>query len=327
MKRNMCLLISFLLLTVLFSACGGAAFIAPAEATVNGVTRVDREAGTAELSVSGLDANSNVVASGTLSGVIATVEQEDFEVEGGTCEGGQISSLGPVVAALTFDASPSLQGDCLGCGAATDPFDEDGGTVRREGGLEFVARMTDDARAAVSYFNRDAGFVNVQNFTGDKAQLEQAVITATSPEAIGGLTPLWSASVSTVELLGSVEGDNRVAVIFTDGRDTTFDDPDEVAAAARASGVRVFYIGLGETTNVSDMVDIAQATEPSGLYVSAEDRSELLSAFTGAINSAQASGCIDLMFTPVPSSGETVSGELTFDISGETFTGNYEVTF
>ncbi len=320
-------LISLFLLTILAACGGGATFVAPAEATVNGVTSLDRETGAAELSVSGLDANNGVVASGTLSNVSATVAQAGLEVKSGVCGGGQISALGPVVAALTFDASPSLQGGCLGCGAPTDPFSENGSTVRREGGLEFVARMAEDARAAVSYFNQSAGFVNVQGFTEDEEALRSAVVTATSPEAIGSLTPLWSASVSTVDLLGDVQGDNRIAIVFTDGQDTTSADPDEVAAAARASGVRVFYIGLGETTNVSEMIDIAQATEPSGLYVSARDRSELLSAFEGVINGSQASGCIDLVFTPVPSAGETVSGGLTFDINGGTFESDYEVTF
>jgi hypothetical protein len=323
--------LNVIVLSALLTACPGGGPTPPAAATVNGVTSIDRQKGSAELSVSALDAAGNVLESGTISGVSATVTQAGFTAQGDVCEeGGEISSLGPVVAALTFDATPSLTDNCSGSACPpvpNDPFDVNGDTVRRRGGLDFVERMKSNAQAAVSYFNSAVNFVNLQRFTTDKALLEQAVMSATSPAAIGGGTPLWSASLSTINLLDSVSGNNRIAVIFTDGGDTTFDNPNNVETAAISAGVRVFYIGLGNSTNVAAMLDIAEATEPDGLYVSAKDRSELLRAFEGVINGSQGAGCIGVVFTPVPISGTNLSGELSFKVNGARFTGAYSVTF
>lgn len=326
-------LIAAIALSLLLAACSSGP-PPPAEATVNGVTSIDRVNGSAQFSVSGLNANGEVVTSGTIGDVSGTVDQAGFEVDPGVCgeEGqeGQITSLGPVIAALSFDATPSLTDNCAGSACPpvpNDPFDENGNTVRREGGLDFVANMKSEAQVAISYFNGADGLVTVQGFTSDKDMLEQAVIEATSPDAIGGGTPLWAASENTIELLSSIQGENRIAVIFTDGQDTTFDNPSAVETAAQSADVRVFYIGLGEAQNVDAMIDIAKATEPNGLYVSAKDKSELLEAFDGVVNSSQAAGCIGTGFSPIPAPGQTMTGTLSFTIDGAPFTGDYEVTF
>lgn len=304
----------------LLAACGGPRVVAPAEATVNGVSRIDRDNGVVEFSVSGLDGENNVVESGTISNVSATVDQSGFEVDGGVCgdEEGEITSLGPVTAMLTFDASGSLED--------TDPFlDNDGNSKRREGGLTFVKSMKSDARAGVSLFSDYYAFINLQELTSDKSLLNQAVVDATSV-AYGG-TPLWEASIKTIELLSVASGDNRIAIIFTDGEDTSYDDPNDVAAAAIAAGVRVYYVGLGDAVNTDIMSNIAGATNPSGLYVSVEDNAQLVEAFTAVSRSSQASGCIDVAFSPIPSPGQKLTGTLEFTIDGGRFSGDYEVTF
>ncbi len=312
--------------------CSSNPTLQPSKATVNGVSSIDRDAGRAELSVSALDAEGDVLASGTIGNVSATVDQSGYTVAGGTCgePESQITSLGPVTVALTFDATPSLTADCYGWACPPiphDPFDPNDNTLRREGGLNFVSSLKEDGQATVSYFNGDDGLVEVQTLTRDKVLLEQAVLAATSREAIGSGTPLWDASVSTIDLLADVAGGNRIAIIFTDGGDTTFSSSGRVIAAAQAAGVRVFYIGLGETTNVADMQNIAQATEPNGLYVSAKDRTELIDAFEGVANSSQGSGCIDIIFDPAPSPNTTLTGGLTFQIDGRSFSSSYEVDF
>ena len=92
-------IIGLSLILVLAACSGGGGGPVPAAATVNGINSIDRQGGSAELSVSALDAQGNVLRSGTVSSVSATVEQEGFSAEGGVCDGGQIGSAGPVTAA------------------------------------------------------------------------------------------------------------------------------------------------------------------------------------------------------------------------------------
>ena len=312
-----------LVLVLMLAGCGGTT--PPAEATVNGVTSLDRETGKAELSVSGLDAAGQVVASGTVSDVSATVETVDgialaqaspYTVSGEAC--GDITALGPITAALTFDASGSL--------GTTDPT-RDGTNVRREGGLAYVRGLVVDEQAAISYFEGATDLETVQPFVPEKALLEQAVVAAT--DVRGSRTPLWAASQATVTLLGTVTGTNKVAVIFTDGGDNASGsiDPEDVTQSAQTAEVRVFMIGLGEgaTRNVDAMTDIASQT--NGLYVGAEDASQLADAFTRNFNASRAAGCVSLDFDPTPAQGQALGGTVSFGISGRTFTGDYAITF
>jgi len=299
--------------TVVFlAACGGATAPQPASATLNGVSKLDREAGKAELSVSALNETGDLLEQGSLSAVSATVNEADINVSAGVCGTGQIESRGDLRAVLSLDGSGSM--------SVNDPEKN-----RASASKQFVARMSSSDLAAVSSFSGGSEIPMWQTLTADKALLDEAIDKATS--ARGG-TNLWGAAVASINYLAEESGTNKVAVILTDGRDTSSrSNPEEVIALANEKGISVFMIGLGDERriNVTAMTDVASAT--NGFYRNVADSSGLDSLFDTALNASKAAGCIDITFDPVPVSGQTVTGELEFSINGKAFASEYSVNF
>ena len=77
-----------LLILGFLAACGDPPPPPPADATVNGVTSIDRATGEVEFSVSALDQEGELLNSGSLSDVTATVDQPGFTAEGNVCGNG-----------------------------------------------------------------------------------------------------------------------------------------------------------------------------------------------------------------------------------------------
>ena len=309
MKQSTLVILVVLSVASLLAACGGPP--PPADATVNGVTSIDRTTGEVEFSVSALNQEGELLGDGNLSNVTATVEQPGFAVEGDVCGTGTIEDKGPLTTILTLDASGSMSSN--------------DGNRRRNGAAKlFVQRMSGEDRAAVSWFS--SGSISLeQELTSDKALLGAAVDRATRA---GGFTNFWGSSMESVNFLGEATGANKVAVMFTDGLDTSGRaTPQEVINNAQAKGVRVFMIGLGDDTriNSAEMKDVATGTQ--GFYRNSSDAEGLEQLFNLTFNAAKASGCIDITFTPVPTPGTTVSGGLTFEVNNGSFTGDYSVTF
>ena len=293
-------------------ACGGTSLPQPAEATLNGITKLDRDNGVAELSVSALDDAGELLEGGELDNVSAEVNEEGFSVIGGVCGTGEIESKGPLTTILTLDGSGSMDDN--------DPTEQ-----RTVAAQNFVMRMSQADEAAVASFSDRIQISLHQSLTSDKSLLEAAVNNAT--RSFGG-TNLWGAALESIEYLASEPGTNKVAIVLTDGDDTeSRASPADVVSRANATNIRVFMIGLGNenTINVADMTDVASNT--NGFYHNVSDDTGLDSLFNAALNASKASGCIDLTFQPVPTSGQSLTGELSFDINNKAFSSAYQVTF
>lgn len=305
------LVVGICMVLVLMVSCSGG-LPPPAEAVVNGVTKVDRESGRAELSVSALDNEGNLLTSGTVSGVRAEVDQDGFSVAAGACNSGRIEDLGPLTAMLTLDASYSMSWN--------DPSQ-----LRATGAKRFVDRMGSGDVAAISSFEDNRFPVYTNGFVSDKDELYTAIDSATY---IGSGTPLWDAAVGVINYMSQAEGSNKVAIIFTDGEDTGSRNRSQgVIDLANQEDIKIFMIGLIGSGSIDTREMLNVATQTSGFYADADDADGLESLFNRTFNASKASGCIDLIFQPVPTSGITLTGGLNFRVNNREFSGSYEVTF
>jgi len=308
----------------LLSACttssGGAS-----KATFNGVTALDAASGTADLSVSALDGQGNVVSTGTLSDVSATVTSvadsggpiaTSYSATAMIC--GQITgSSGDITGILTLDATGSM--------SFSDPT-----KLRADAAKGFVARMASTDRAAVASFDTStsptSGYLAIylhQALTSDKTLLDNAIDAATYD---GGTTNLWDAGVDSANYLAAVTGSNKMALLLTDGADNASSStPANVVSAAQSAGVKVYTVGLGSYVDAQDLIDIASQT--GGTYTQVQDATDLSALFDSIFNTTQAAGCIQVKFSPVPASGHIIKGRLTFKLDGQLLTADYVVHF
>lgn len=324
MRRVVLLCIALAASAWLLSACTTSTSGA-AKATFNGVTALDAASGTANLSVSALDSQGNVVSTGTLSDVSATVTSvadsggpiaTSYSASAMIC--GQITgSSGDITGILTLDATGSM--------SSSDPA-----MLRADAAKGFVARMASTDRAAVASFDSSttptSGYLAIylhQTLTSDKTLLDTAIDAATYN---GGTTNLWDAGVDSANYLAAVTGSNKMALLLTDGADNASSStPANVVSAAQSAGVKVYTVGLGSYVDAQDLIDIASQT--GGTYTQVQDATDLSALFDSIFNATQAAGCIQVQFSPVPASGHIIKGRLTFKLDGQLLTADYVVYF
>ncbi len=99
--------------------------------------------------------------------------------------------------------------------------------------------------------------------TTSVSQLKNAVSDLTA----GGSTNHADAFTKAIELFDPLSANAKVIVMFTDGETTAGPDPDVVAAAARASGIIIYCIGLVGRDGVDEATLDNWATPPSASHV------------------------------------------------------------
>ncbi len=105
-----------------------------------------------------------------------------------------------------------------------------------------VDRLTREDRAFLSGFSDD--YHVIQDLTSDRSRLQTAF---SSLDALGN-TALYDGIIEGLRRLKSTEG-RRVLVVISDGRDNASGNTARRAiAVARASGIAVYALGLGERT-------------------------------------------------------------------------------
>lgn len=112
----------------------------------------------------------------------------------------------------------------------------------------------------------------------------------------GGTTNHADAFTKAVQLLNGSSVQNKIIVLFTDGKTTAGPPPAPVAAAARAQGIIIYCIGLVGT----DGVDVATldnwATDPSATHVAvtpdAADLEELFAELAANISKPGATNIV-----------------------------------
>ena len=295
-------------------------------ATFNGVTAVDTATGTANMSVSALDRSGNVLGTGILSAPSASVTL--VKDGGGATVTPAINGTATICANITGgsgDITGILTLDATGSMSLSDP-----GHLRADAAKAFVDRMNGGDRVAVASFDTSttpsAPYLAIkvqQDLTGDTAKLDAAIDAATFD---GGSTNLWDAGIDSATFLKASSGSNKVAVLLTDGVDnSSTSSPADVAAAAKAAGVKVYAVGLGSSLDMQDLIDVAGQT--GGAFAMASSATDLGSLFDGMFNASLAAGCVRVQFDPAPPSGYTVAGTLGFEVDGHPVQADYQVVF
>lgn len=306
----------------LIAACGRPA-AAPADAAINGVTQINRQSGQVNLSVSAFDRNGDLLTSGNITNVAATVDNPGFSVTPGVC--GPIVHKGPLSVVLLLDNSGSM--------TSSDP-----GRLRRDAAKSFVNRMGATDRATIARFAGTATTVyHGPWFSSDRDRLATAIDSATSNPSGG--TPLFRSAHGWINLWrtgGGTSADNepfpegnKAVLIFTDGADTSsgFPRADDVRDVANANGVTVHMVGLGSPNTADRNTMMSLATGTGGIYGNTRDPVELESLFVNALHASRAGGCIDLQFSPVPTAGTSITGSVKFSVNGTAFQDDYTVEF
>jgi len=274
---------------------------AASSATINGARVLDDR--TYQLGVSALD-GTQVLTNATLSSPVVTTISAG-QASATVC--GQIQGQDVLTTAITLDSTGSM--------VDTDPQQ-----LRKQAAQAFVRRMTSKDRAAVLSFDTgsypstglQAAYV-WQPFTADQSLLNAGIDHATFA---GGGTNLYDAVIDADTLLRSGTGSNRNILVMTDGADNSSSAvPDDVIAAAKKDGVRVFAVGL-DTTNTLGFADLERiASQTGGLFQKATDAAQLKDYFDHMYNAVTAQGCLQLNFTALPTPGTVVTGTVAFTVS------------
>ncbi len=330
----------------LFAAClallGGCArvqqvigdFITPSTATLNGYT-VERDGagnptGNVDLNVSALDGGGEPIAGEITTGAVTVLVEDNPAVPGNRTLAPNQVYAGTAEVKFNIDVeevvSAVLDIDQSGSMRTTDPERK-----RVDAAKTFVGRIKAQDRVAVMAFEgADEGLrasTLLQDFTSDKALLGTAI------DRVGQRTetPIWDSVLDTLDVHssdeGGIAGASRVVVLFTDGRRNGGDaDFGAALAAARASGVKFFTIGLGagaEQIDLTELQNLAAAT--GGTFANVANADELDTLFAKIFNAIRASGTITLNISPTPPAGSLVTGTVEFTVNGRTFTLPYAV--
>jgi Ca-activated chloride channel homolog len=292
---------------------------APVKATFNGVKKIDATKGSAQVSISALDKDNVLLASGTITEPSATISatltatglqaRASFQATSSVC-GGIATTGGNLTAILMLDGSGSM--------AITDP-----GELRNQAAKSFVDRMGTADRAAIGSFSSNVVLPVQADLTSDKPRLKTAIDTATYA---GGGTNLWGAAFESTNFIAAAAGSGKVAIIFTDGEDNgASHSTTEVISNANNQGVKIYMVGFGVSTNASQMTAVATGT--NGIYRGVGSATDLKDLFNTTFNAATASGCIEMQFNPKPTSGTTVNGTLQFKVNGTPLSTPFNINF
>ena len=197
-------------------------------------------------------------------------------------------SSNPTDIVLVLDRSGSMAGSPLanmkaGANSFIDIIDEatdssqDGniGSGSRIGIVSFADTATDDTQLITSV-----------------AELKTAVDGLTA----GGSTNHADAFAKAMELFDPQSANARVIVMFTDGKTTAGPPPAPVAAAARASGIIIFCIGLIGSDGIDVNVLNDWATDPDASHVAVTpDDADLEELFKDLAANISKPGATDIL--------------------------------
>ena len=84
-------------------------------------------------------------------------------------------------------------------------------------------------------------------------------------------------------------------------------------------------VGLGNTLAYAQMQEVARIT--GGTFADAADPAQLTSLFDRIFNAMRGSFCVQVVFSPTPPSGRTISGVLQPVVNGVRFDVPFDVRF
>ncbi len=136
--------------------------------------------------------------------------------------------------------------------------------------IDIIDEATDNSQDGVIGSGSRIGIVSFADTAAADTQLITSVAalkTAVNALAAGGSTNHADAFAKAVQLFDPASANAKVIVMFTDGKTTAGIPPAPVAAAARASGIIIYCIGLIGADGVDVNVLNDWATDPDASHV------------------------------------------------------------
>lgn len=122
--------------------------------------------------------------------------------------------------------------------------------------------------------------------------------TAVDALSAGGSTNHADAFTKASELLTPPSTNDKVMVLFTDGKTTAGPNPSPIAAAARAAGITIYAIGLSGSNGVDAAALEDWASKPASSYVAiTPDDAELEEIFADLAKNISKPGATNIVLT------------------------------
>lgn len=167
---------------------------------------------------------------------------------------------GDVVVAIVIDISGS-QGTPFGRFASTSDFS-------KAATLEIMNSMKGDTRVAIIAFNTQAYLVSEPTPVFAKKGVEDLIQRI----KWGGGTNIGAGLLKALSVLGEYGGSQNI-VLLSDGKTQASAAAYEAARYAANSGVKIYTVGVGPSTDEQTMMDLADLT--NGIYFRATEESRL----------------------------------------------------
>ena len=150
---------------------------------------------------------------------------------------------------------------------------------------DFVAERQEHGsdRIGLVMFQRSA--LVLSPLTLDLDAVDEMIAVSVRSGLIGDGTALGVATMEAIDLLRGSDAASRIVVVLTDGENNVPDiTPNQAAAVARATGVRLYTIGLPTTVrqvgvSYNELTLIYMADETGGVFFQATDAAELAAAY------------------------------------------------
>ena len=136
--------------------------------------------------------------------------------------------------------------------------------------IDIIDEATDGAQDGQIGHGSHIGIVSFASTATQDTQLITSVSdlkSAVNALSAGGSTNHADAFSKALQLFNPASTNQKVMVMFTDGRTTEGVDPSPVAAAARAQGVIIYCIGLSGNGGIDEQALKDWASDPDSAYV------------------------------------------------------------
>jgi len=179
---------------------------------------------------------------------------------------------------LVIDASSSME-------TARLSNDETRLEAARRVARDFIAERQDNGadRIGLVMFQRQA--LVLSPLTLDLDAIDEMVAVSVRSDLIPDGTALGVATMEAIDLLRGSDAASRIVVVLTDGANNVPTiTPNQSAAVARATGVRLYTIGIPARAmqvgiGFNELTLIYMADETGGIYFRASDTQELADAY------------------------------------------------
>lgn len=169
--------------------------------------------------------------------------------------------------------------------------------------IDIIDKNTDSTADGEIGLGSKIGIVSFSDTATKDAALITSVATlkdAVNAISAGGLTNHADAFTKAIELFDPLSTNQKVMIMFTDGKTTTGPLPSPIAAGARAAGITIYCIGLIGADGIDVAVLNDWATDPDSSHVSVTpDSADLEKLFEELANNLSKPGATNIIIDEI----------------------------